>query len=524
MKKIVIIFTVILLSTHFLIPASLEERVKNLSKAEMQSVIEFLGDDLLEGRAPGTRGGYLGERYMRSLFKFLNLEPGINGRYMQPFKLKGFKIKELAVTAAGMELKYLDDVVGTFAREETEFQLDAEAVFVGFGITAGLWKWDDYKDADVKDKIVITRVNDPGMFIPGIFEGKILTYFGRWIYHIEEASRRGAAGILLIHTDASAGYDWNVVRNSWSGEDPYLESDLKSNLKFRAWIKESTLRKVLETQKTDLDKLYKKSLKRRFKPVNLGFKITVKGKNGFRDILNNNVVAEIPGKSKQKIVLSAHIDHLGMNPHAKGDNIFNGAIDNGSAVAAMMMAAKILKEFQADLYYSVVLLACNAEESGLLGSKYFVQNFPDRENIIANINFESTPVWGKAVDFMAVGARFSTLEDMLKAIVEKEGLNYSYFSMVNQGFFYRSDQFSFARYNIPGIWISAGENDDSGEKKYPRFWKTDYHTVRDEYDPAWELEGMRQTIKMTLLLIDRLNKAKERPKWKGKLTFPIESE
>jgi len=522
MKQIVIAFIAILLFANFLISASLEERVNNLSKAEMQSVIEFLGDDLLEGRAPGTRGGDLAERYMRSLFKFMGLEPGFNDGYLQPFKLKGFTIKELNVTAAGMELKHLDEIVGTFAREEAEFQLEAGAVFVGFGTAAGLWKWDDFKNVDVRDKIIIARVNDPGMFIPGIFEGKTLTYFGRWIYHIEEAARRGAAGILLIHTDASAGYDWNVVRNSWAGEEPYLESDLKSNLKFRAWIKEGTLRKVLETQKIDLDKLYKKSLDRKFKPVDLGFKISVKGKNSFRDILNNNVAAVIPGKSKKRIVLSAHIDHLGMDPLKEGDNIYNGAIDNGSAVAAMMMTAKILKEFQDELHYTVVLLACNAEESGLLGSKYYVRNVPDRENIIADINFESTPVWGKAEDIMAVGGRFSTLEDMLKAIVEKEGLNYSYFSMVNQGFFYRSDQFSFARYNIPAIWISAGENDDSGEKKYPRFWKTDYHTVRDEYDPAWELEGVRQTVRMALLLIDRLNKTKEIPKWKGQLTFPIE--
>jgi Zn-dependent M28 family amino/carboxypeptidase len=524
MKKIFAILFTILIFANLLISTTLEERIKNLSKAEMQSIIEFLGDDLLEGRAPGTRGGNLAERYMRSLFKFMKLEPGANGRYLQPFKLKGFTLKKIAVTAANIDLNYPEDVVGTFTTEEKEFQLDADAVFVGFGITTDLWKWDDYKNVDVKDKIVIARVNDPGMYIPNIFEGKVLTYFGRWTYHIEEAARRGAAGILLIHTDESAGYDWNVVKNSWSGEELYLESDLKTNLKFRAWIKESSLRKVLQTKKINLDKLYKKSLKPRFKPVNLGFKIKIKGKNSSRELMNHNVVAEIPGRSKKKIVLSAHIDHLGMHPSKQGDNIFNGAIDNGSAVASMMMVAKILKEFQKDLYYTVVVLACHAEESGLLGSKYYVQNVPDRENIIANINFESTPVWGKASDFMAIGGRFSTLEDMLKTIVEKEGLTYSYFSMVNQGFFYRSDQFSFARYNIPAIWISAGEDDDSEEKKYPRFWKTDYHTVRDEYDPNWELEGLKQTIKMTLLLIEHLNKTKEIPKWKGQLTFPIEGD
>ncbi len=522
MKKIVIIFFSVLIFTNFLIPITLEERINNLSKAEMQSIVEFLGDDMLEGRAPGARGGNLAECYIQSLFKFMNLDPGFANGYLQPFKLKGFFLKELTATAAGIDLTYPEDVVGSFPREENEFQLEAGAVFVGFGITTKLWDWDDFKNVDVKNKIIIARVNDPGMFIPDIFEGKVLTFFGRWTYHIEEATRRGAAGILMIHTDESAGYDWNVVKNSWSGEETYLESDLNNNLKLRAWIKESSLRKILKSKKINLDKLYEKSLKRSFKPVDLGFTIKVSGKNSFRDLTNNNVVAVIPGQSEKKIVISAHIDHLGMSPGKDGNNIFNGTIDNGSAVAAMMLTAKILKEFQKDLYYTVVVLACNAEESGLLGSKYYARNTPDRANIIADINFEATPVWGKTSDFMAIGGQFSTLEDMLKIILEKEGLTYSYFSLVNQGFFYRSDQFPFARYNIPAIWISAGENDDSGEKKYTRFWKTDYHSVRDDFDPQWELEGLKQTIKMTLLLIDHLNKTKEIPKWKSRLTFPLE--
>jgi hypothetical protein len=331
MRKIAIIAITILSFTFLLIPGTLEERVKNLSKAEMQSIIEFLGDDLLEGRAPGTRGGNLAELYMKSLFKFMNLAPGAGKNYLQPFKLIGFTIDRLAVTAAGVNLDYPEDIVGTIARAANpgkgngnEFQLEADAVFVGFGITANLWHWDDYKNTDVKDKIVIARVNDPGMFIPGIFEGKVLTYYGRWTYHIEEAARRGAAGILLIHTDETAGYDWNVVKNSWSGEELFLESALKNNLKFRAWIKESSLRKVLATKKINLDKLYKKSLKRRFKPINLGFTIKVNGMNVSRELFNNNVVAEIPGKSRKKIVLSAHIDHLGMAPDKPGDNILTG--------------------------------------------------------------------------------------------------------------------------------------------------------------------------------------------------------
>ncbi|MCP4154812.1 MAG: M28 family peptidase, partial [bacterium] len=433
MSKYFIIFVAVIIFGNALFAGTMEERIKNLSKAEMQSTVQFLGDDLLEGRAPGTRGGNLAEIYVRSIFKFMNLAPGFNNKYMQPFKLKGFTTDELNTGVAGFKLNYPGDVVASYTEEVKEFELEGDAVFVGFGIKTHLWNWDDYKDADVKDKIVIVRVNDPGMFIPSIFEGKILTYFGRWTYHIEEAARKGAAGILLIHTDASAGYNWKVVQNSWGREQPFLEGDIKSNLKFRGWIKESVFRKILDSKKINLDELYKKSLKRNFKVVDLGFKVKVNGKNSFRDIDNNNVVAVIPGKSKKQIVLSAHLDHLGMNTKKNGDNIFNGAIDNGTAVAAMLMTAKILKEYQEDLYYTVVVLGCHAEESGLLGSKYYART-SDKKNIIANINFESTPIWGKTSDFMAIGARFSTLEDMLKGILKKEGLDYSYFSLSNQGF------------------------------------------------------------------------------------------
>jgi len=219
--------------------------------------------------------------------------------------------------------------------------------------------------------------------------------------------------------------------------------------------------------------------------------------------------------------LSAHIDHLGMNPFQEGDNIYNGAIDNGTAVAAMMVVAKVLKEFQDDLHYSITILGCNAEESGLLGSKYYVQN-TDRSNIIANINFESTPVWEKSKSIMGIGARFSDFEELIKDLTKKNNLEYSIFSLSKQGFFYRSDQFSFARYGIPAVWISAGEDEVSGETNYTEFWGKDYHTVRDEFDPEWKLEGMKQTIKYALLLIDQINKTKSSPEWKSDLPFPME--
>ena len=500
---------------------SLDERIEHISRAEMESVAQLLGHDLFEGRAPGTRGGELAEVTMQGLFKFMDLDPGMDGAYYEDFVMTGFSNSGFEVSVNGMELKYIDDVVGTFSVEQEEIDLEGEAIFVGFGVRAGMWDWNDYKDVDVKDKIVITRVNDPGMVNPDIFEGSTLTYFGRWTCHIEEAARRGAAGILLIHTDETAGYDWNVVKNSWTGEELFINSDLQNNLKFRGWIRESSLREVLKAKEIDLDALNAQSESRDFQPVDLGIRIRINGKNSFREVRNRNVVAEIPGKSKQRIVLSAHIDHLGMDPLKEGDQIYNGAIDNGTAVGAMMVVAKVLKEFQEDLQYSVTILACNAEESGLLGSKYYAQN-TDRSSIVANINFESTPVWGKAKSIMGIGARFSDFEPILQELARENSMEYSTFSLSNQGLFYRSDQFSFARYGIPSVWISAGEDEEAGIKNYTEFWGKDYHTVKDEFNPDWELEGMKQTIKYALLLIDQINKMESPPKMKSDVSFPME--
>ncbi len=517
--------------THFFILSSctnnqnvtFENRVNNISKAEMQSVAEFLGNDILEGRAPGTRGGNLTEIYIKSLCKFLDLKPGIEGSYVQQFELKGFTGNNLNIFTNGIQLNYLDDIVGTFRTENETDSIYADAVFVGFGINADHFDWDDYKKADVKGKIVITRVNDPGLFNEKIFEGSTLTHYGRWDYHIEEAIRHGAAGILLIHTDQTAGYDWNLIKNSWTGEELYTKSQLQNNFKFSAWIKESSLKKLLSDKGITLENLYRKSMKKDFEPIDLGLKMKVSGSSSTRNFSCNNVIAEIPGKSKERIVLSAHIDHLGIASNKEGDSIYNGAIDNGTAVAAMMVVAKILKEYQNDLYYSVTILGCNAEESGLHGSRYYVEN-TNRKDIIANINFESTPVWDEAKSIMGIGARFSDFEDIIKELAHIDKLDYSYFSLSNQGLFFRSDQFSFAQYGIPSVWISAGEDELNGERNYTKFWNKDYHTVNDEYNTEWELKGMKQTIKYALLLINRINKDKSPPKWKDNLPFTVEEE
>ena len=503
---------------------NLKDRSDAISMSEMQSIVEFLGNDLLEGRAPGTRGAEVAEKYLQSVYKLLDFEPDPETHsYLQPFELQGFTAQEVNMKVDGTEYRFKDDVVGVFTEKKETISLKAEAVFVGFGISSDIMNWDDYKDVDVRGKLVVARVNDPGLSNPDIFEGKTLTYFGRWTYHIEEAARRGAAGILLIHTDETAGYGWTVVENSWSGESLYIDSDLKNDLKFSGWIKESSFRRLLEDHGLSIEELYKNTAEKSFVPKSLGFQIAIEGKNSFRKVTTSNVLASIPGMSPQRIVLSAHIDHLGLadKTDENGDHIYNGAIDNGSAVAAMLITAKILKEFQNQLHYSVTILACNAEESGLLGSKFYAQN-TDRESIVANINFESTPVWTKSNSIMGIGARFSEFEPILKKLAADEDLEYSRFSLGTQGLFYRSDQFSFARYGIPSVWISAGEEEIDGARNATEFWSKDYHTVRDEYSPEWELEGMKQTIRYALLLVDHLNQIQRSPEWNETLPFPVE--
>ena len=499
---------------------------REVSKLEMQSVVEYLASDLLEGRAPGTRGGELAEEYIRSLFKSYDIEPW-QGDYFQEFALSGFVTTYLRVEANGVTLAFHEDAVGSFTRTEPEFDINEPAVFVGFGIKSDTWSWDDYKDVDVAGKVVICRVNEPGQNDPELFEGNALTYYGRWTYKIEEAARRGAKAILLVHTAQSAGYGWHVVRNSWGGEELYLSSEIDDDLVFRGWIREEKLYDMLVPTGISLGDLLIASESRDFIPVDLRFDVSISGRGESRSIDTRNIAGYIPGSdstlSDRAILLSAHIDHLGMSEGTDEDRIYNGAIDNSSAVAAMMLTAKLLREKQGRLRYSVIILACQAEEAGLLGSLYFA-NTLDPSTIVCNINFESSPVWGPATSLMGVGSKFSTMEELLVGVADRMGLGYSEFEMSDRGFFYRSDQFSFARKGIPSIWISAGQDFESGTNHLYEFFVGDYHTVDDEYDPEWELESLRQTIEAAVLLANRINTDTPDIMWKGKLTFPVDED
>lgn len=501
--------------------ADSSRRVADLSWEEMASIIQFLGHDHLEGRAPGTRGGELAELYSQSLLAWMGLRPGWNGSFFQPFIMTAHTTESLTVHLGDLALPAPREVAGGITRDLEEFSVAGEAVFAGFGIRSEAYGWDDFKDVDVTGKFLIVRVNDPGSVDQGLFEGAEMTYFGRWRYKLEQAAAAGARGVLLVHTDASAGYGWHVVETSWSGERLSLPESVESSLEFTGWIQEGALRRVLAGHGMDLDTLYAASARPDFRPVPLPFAATARGRSRFRPVAARNVVAEIPGATPERIVLVAHIDHLGTRTTASGVEVFNGAIDNGSAVAAMMLAARTLKARPEPLRYTVTVLACHAEEAGLLGSAHYVAT-ADRSEIVAGIAFESTPVWERSGSIMGVGARYSTLDDLLRRVAADMNVGYTEFSMKNQGFFYRSDQFSFARAGIPALWISAGEDFARGRNRLREFFLGDYHTPNDVFDPAWELESLRQTVLATVLLVEAIDAAPERPRWKRSLTFPLD--
>lgn len=497
------------------------DRTDRFSREEMQSVVEFLAHDLMEGRAPGTRGGRLTELYVQSVFKLMGLRPGVNGGYLQPFELAGFTTRDLAVSVLGAEVAGSGHVIGAYTGDEAAFTLEGEAVFIGFGIRTPIFDWDDLKSADLRGKVVIVRASDPGHWDRSLFEGGTLTYFGRSLAKFEAAQRAGARAVLLIHTVDSTGADWGLLQRSWETENVFLPSSLAGSLEFRGVIREESLRRLLAARGLDLETLYEGTLTREFVPVPLGFPMAIAGRNESRRIEAANVVAEIPGRSDRRIVLSAHIDHIGQVPGQAEGGVYNGAIDNGSAVAALVLCARALNEVRETLPHTITLLACGAEEGGLLGSTYFVQR-ADRKSILACVNFESTPVWGRSNGIMAVGARFSTLGDLIQGIARDEGLSCSEGSMAEQGFFYRSDQFPFARYGIPAVWLSAGEEFASGVNHLKEFFSTTYHTVRDDFDPTWELEALRQTVRLAVMLVERIGRSPEPPRWKSRLAFPTE--
>ena len=470
--------------------------------------LKFLASDLLEGRGPGQRGGDLAVKYIATQFALAGLQPAVNGSFVQPVPLVGVQTgpaSTIAFVKDGQQLKpaYLDEFVGNDETQSESSQLDAPLVFLGYGVDAPEYNWNDYQDADVRGKALVILVNDPPSPDPKHFGGKALTYYGRWTYKFEQATRKGAAAVLLVHTPQSAGYGWEVVRNSWGREQPFVRvASGEHKLKFAGWITEQTARKLMGLAGQDLDRLTAAAAERGFRAVPLGVALQGRLESKTREIRTANVIGKLEGsdpKLKQEaIVYTAHHDHLGIDPDASGDQIYNGAVDNASGTALLMEMARAFAAAPVRPRRSVLFAAVAAEEGGLRGSEYYARNpvVPAGQTAV-NIHYDGIEFLGATRDVQMLGVERTTLEPVAQAAARALGFRLVPDQHPEQGYYYRSDHFSLAKTGIPAFSLRLGNEvigkpEGWGAAKDEEYRKNRYHQPSDEFRDDWDYSAARQ--------------------------------
>ncbi|OLC11350.1 MAG: hypothetical protein AUH41_00735 [Gemmatimonadetes bacterium 13_1_40CM_66_11] len=494
--------------------------------AAMDAHLRFLASDLLEGRAPATRGGRLAAEYIAAQFQALGLEPaGANGTYFQPVALVGMTPQpSLSWGKAGGvsdSLRYRDAFVAWAERPEADISATGDVVFVGYGIRAPEWQWDDYKGVDLHGKVLLMLVNDPGLVDSTVFLGKILTYYGRWTYKLEEAARQGAAGAILIHTTESATYPWEVVRGSWSVEQFKLDQPRSPSLAFAGWVTEASARMALAKAGLNLDSLSQAAARRDFHPLSTGLTAAVRIQSALRRVESENVAARLPGRDQrlasQAVLITAHWDHKGIGPMVRGDSIYNGAEDNASGVATILGTAKALMQLPRPAR-AILFIATTAEESGLLGSEAYVQHpLIPLAQTAAVLNLDVTSVRGATRDIGALGMDRSTLGPVFEAAARAESLNVASQPDV-RGSFFRSDHFPFARSGVPSLSIKPGVDfvgrpKGWGEQQESVYNQERYHQPSDEYQPAFRYAGMAQEVRVTVRTARAIANDPAMPRW-----------
>jgi len=507
-------------------PAAAPSSLPPVSGAALDAHIRYLADDLLEGRAPGTRGGRLAARYIAAQFEALGLEPaGPDSSYFQPVALVGLTPHPSLVwgpSGAPQCLKQLDDFVAWAERPEPRITADGDVVFVGYGVRAPEWRWDDYKDGDVRGKVLLMLVNDPGLQDSTVFNGRVLTYYGRWTYKLEEAARRGALGALLIHTTESATYPWEVVRGSWSVEQFKLDRPAAQSLAFAGWVTAAAAHAALARAGFNLDSLTQAAGRRDFRPVATGLHVAVDIVSAIRRVRSENVVAKLQGSdptlAKQVVLFTAHWDHKGIGPAIRGDSIYNGAEDNASGVAAMLAAAQALVQVAPRPRRTLLFVATTAEESGLLGSEAYVESpLVPLERTAAVLNVDVANVRGATRDIDALGTDRSTLGAMFQGAAKLESLIVVHEPDV-RGAFYRSDHFPFARAGVPALSIRPGRDFVGrpagwGSEQDELYNRERYHQPSDEFRPTFSYAGLAQEVRVALRLALAVANAAELPRW-----------
>jgi Zn-dependent M28 family amino/carboxypeptidase len=467
--------------------------------------VRYLSHDLLEGRGTGQRGGDIAAEYMATQFAEYGLKPaGDNGSYLQKVPLVG--ITTLPEThfslapkqGAAMKLKALDEYVAYDQTQQEQSDVDAEIVYVGYGIEAPEYNWDDYKGADVRGKVLLMLVNEPPSDDPKFFKGKTLTYYGRWTYKYEEAARKGAVGVILIHKEDMASYPWEVVRNSNSGEKSYLKLEGPA-LKVASWVQLDVAKKLAAASGMDLDKMMADAHTREFHPVNLGAKLKAHMVSRMRNFESNNAVAMLPGSSRkvkdEAVMFTAHYDHLGIRPDMTGDNIYNGAADNATGCGILLELARAFSVAREHPGRSVIFAAVTAEEQGLLGSEYLGKHPPLPAGKIAlDLNFDDVQPLGSPQEVEVSGAERTTFYPWVLAMAKEFRLAVRPDARPEAGHFYRSDHFSLARVGIPSFSINEGmkfkgHDEAWGMERNKEYVEKRYHQPGDEYHPEMDFVG-----------------------------------
>jgi len=509
-----------------------------ITAQEIDGHLRFLSSDLLEGRAPATRGGQLAEQYIASELMAFGVKPGVGDTsYFQRVPIDVVKADpaSIKVTASGKataNLRFTNDVVVWPGSATDASSAHGELVFVGYGASAPEYKWDDFKGTDVRGKILLVLVNDPPAPAsePALFGGKAMTYYGRWTYKYEEAERRGAAGMLIVHTTERAGYPWQVVVGSNSVEHRLLPrpSNAPAPIGVRGWITDSAATALLAQAGLNMADLRKRAESRDFRPVPTGITIDAMMRNSLQHMSSNNVVGVVrgidPKVRDEYVAYSAHWDHLGIGPVVNGDSIYNGAADNASGVASVLAiahaAAEGVKPRRSQLFVFVT-----AEESGLLGSAYFGEHpTVPASKIVAALNLDVVPLIGRFRDLNVMGDNKSSLGPAIAQLVKSEGIRLSPDAHPEQGHFYRSDHFSFAKVGIPAVSIGAGD-DYVG---HPAAWGVQqaedyvahrYHQPSDEYRSDFDLSGATQIADIVYRFGLSLGNARTVPTWNADAEF-----
>ena len=497
-----------------------------ISENALRGHIKFLSDDRLEGRGTGARGGELAALYVAEQFEGMGLKgAGAKGSFWQPVSLVGVKADpktELRINGPDKAeaFKFADDFVAFTGAQTEHVSVNTELVFVGYGIDAPEQKWNDYKGPadDYRGKILVMLVNDPPATAeePDLFGGRRLTYYGRWTYKFEEAARRGALGALLLHTNESAGYPWSVVRTSngsWRFDIARTPEDKTPFLKIRSWMTDDAARRMMQLAGQNLDDLGKRAALRDFKPVKLNLTGAIDLNSEVKRVEAPNVVAILPGRDpklrEECVVYSAHWDHFGIGaPDKNGDTIYNGALDNATGVASVLEIARVLASLPATERprRSILFLITTGEEQGLIGSEWYSRHpLVPLNKTAANINLDSMNILGPTNDFVPLGAERSSLKAVVEAIARERGLTISPDPRPEQGSFYRSDHFPFAKAGVPSISLKEGNDyvgrpKGWGEKKFKEYNEAHYHQPSDEFHDDWDFRGMIQEAEFALAI------------------------